>query len=111
MCATASTVIDTIKADELVSNAKELGNYIISAFTEKLSAIEGVREVRGLGLMIGIELESECSELVKLALDKHLLINVTADSVVRLLPPLNLDREQADEIVAILSPLILEGES
>lgn len=107
MCATASTVIDTITTDKLVSNAKELGNYIVNGFTEKLSAIEGVREVRGLGLMIGIELEDECTELVKQALDKHLLINVAAGNVVRLLPPLIIDQSQADTIIDMVSGLVI----
>jgi len=112
MCATASTVIDTIKAENLVSNARQLGKYMLDAFTEKLSSLDGVREIRALGLMIGIELDPEfvkqdCSELIKLALEKHLLINVTAGSVIRLLPPLIIDQQQADTIVNITSDLIM----
>ena len=109
MCATASTVIDTIKKDDLISNARKLGKYIVNGFKEKLSDIRGVREVRGLGLMIGIELDSECTELVKLALDKQLLINVTAGNVIRLLPPLILDQQQADAIINTLSDLIIDS--
>ncbi len=109
MCATASTVIDTIKKDELISNARKLGKYIVNGFKEKLSDIGGVREVRGLGLMIGIELDSECTELVKLALDKQLLINVTAGNVIRLLPPLILDQQQADAIINTVSDLIIDS--
>ena len=107
MCATASTVIDTIKSDDLVSNARELGKYILNGFTEKLSTIDGVREIRGLGLMIGIELENECGDLVKLALEKNLLINVTAGNVIRLLPPLIIDQQQADTIIDTVSELVI----
>ncbi len=110
-CATASTVIDTIRSENLISNAKALGEYMLNAFTEKLSALDGVREIRGLGLMIGIELDNDhlnydCSELVKLALEKQLLINVTAGNVIRLLPPLILDQQQADTIIETVSELV-----
>jgi acetylornithine aminotransferase len=111
MCATASTVIDTIKSENLKSNACKMGEYIVSAFKDKLEQINGVNEIRGLGLMIGIELNSDhfkqgCSELVKLALQQHLLINVTAGNVIRLLPPLIINQQQADTIVNTVSELI-----
>jgi acetylornithine/N-succinyldiaminopimelate aminotransferase len=112
MCATASTVIDTIKSENLPAHAGKMGNYMISAFKEKLAQLDGVREIRGIGLMIGIELDTarlkiECAELVKLALQKYLLINVTAGNVIRLLPPLIIDQQQADTIVDTLSELII----
>ena len=106
MCATASTVVDIIKADDLVSNANKLGKYILDGFNERLSSVDGVREVRGLGLMIGIELKEDCAELVKLALEHNLLINVTAGNVVRLLPPLIIDQKQADTIIDTVCRLI-----
>jgi len=105
-CAAASTVVDTIKAEDLVSNANKLGKYILDGFNERLSSVDGVREVRGLGLMIGIELEEDCAELVKLALEQNLLINVTAGNVVRLLPPLIIDQQQADIIIDTVCRLI-----
>ena len=110
-CATASTVIDTIRSENLISNAKALGEYMLNGFAEKLSALAGVREIRGLGLMIGIELDNDhlnydCSELVKLALEKQLLINVTAGNVIRLLPPLILNQQQADTIIETVSELV-----
>lgn len=113
-CATASTVIDTIRSDNLISNAKTLGEYMLNGFAEKLSALDGVREVRGLGLMIGIELDNkllnhDCSELVKLALEKHLLINVAAGNVIRLLPPLIIDQQQADTILDTVSELVISS--
>ena len=111
MCATASTVIDTIKSDGLQKNANEMGQYMVNAFKEKLGSLDGVREIRGMGLMIGIELDNdalqhECADFVKLALEQKLLINVTAGSVIRLLPPLILDQQQADTIVNIISDLV-----
>lgn len=111
MCATASTVIDTIKSDGLQKNANEIGQYMVNAFKEKLGSLDGVREIRGMGLMIGIELDNdalqhECADFVKLALEQKLLINVTAGSVIRLLPPLILDQQQADTIVNTISDLV-----
>jgi acetylornithine/N-succinyldiaminopimelate aminotransferase len=112
MCATASTVIDTIKSENLQTNASKMGDYILSAFKDKLGQLDGVSEIRGLGLMIGIELDTaylkqDCTELVKLALEQHLLINVTAGNVIRLLPPLILDQQQADTIVNTVSKLVI----
>lgn len=110
-CATASTVIDTIKSESLISNAKSLGEYILNGFTEKLLPLDGVREIRGLGLMIGIELDNDalncdCTELVKLALEQHLLINVAGGNVIRLLPPLIINQQQADIIINTVSELV-----
>ncbi len=114
MCATASTVIDIIKSDNLVSKAKQIGEYLHNGFTEKLSALDGVRDIRSLGLMIGIELDAnqleyDCTELMKLALEKNLLINVTAGNVIRLLPPLILSQQQADTIINIVSELVVNA--
>ncbi len=110
-CATASTVIDTIRLEDLISNAKSLGEYILNSFTEKLSPLDGVHQVRGLGLMIGIELDNnalncDCTELVKLALEQKLLINVAAGNVIRLLPPLIIDQQQADIIINTVTELV-----
>ena len=111
MCATASTVIDTIKSDNLISNAKQLGEYILNGLTENLKQLDAVRDVRGMGLMIGIELNNEqlsfdCTELVKHALEKGLLINVAAGNVIRLLPPLIITQQQADTIIKTVSELV-----
>ena len=112
MCATASTVIDTIKSENLQTNASKIGDYILSAFKDKLEQLDGVLEIRGLGLMIGIELDTDylkqdCTELVKLALEQHLLINATAGNVIRLLPPLIINQQQADTIVNTVSELVI----
>ena len=109
MCTTASTVIDTIKSENLQANAKKMGDYILDAFKDKLGQLDGVSEIRGMGLMIGIELDNECPEIVKLALENKLLINVTAGNVVRLLPPLIINQQQADTIINTVSELVIDS--
>ena len=109
MCATASTVIDTIKAEKLQSNAIRMGDYMLNAFKDRLGQLDGVSDIRGMGLMIGIELDNDCPELVKLALENKLLINVTAGSVIRLLPPLIIDQQQADTIINTVSELVIDS--
>ena len=104
----ALTTLNIIERDDLIRNALELGDYIRSSFKSTLSSIEGVKEIRGQGLMIGIELSRPCGELVREALSQGLLINVTSDKVVRLLPPLVMQREEADLVVSSVSKLIKE---
>lgn len=96
-----------IEADGLMARATELGERIRTGFVRAFAGAAGVVEVRGMGLMIGIELDRPCGELVRQALDAGLLINVTQDSVVRLLPPLILSAAEADLIVERLAPLVL----
>lgn len=105
-CAAALAVINTIEKDQLISNAIEVGSYLLEQLKNKLGSTHGVREIRGKGLMIGIELERSCTELVAQALQQGLLISVQAEKTVRLLPPLILSKEQADTIVTKLSELI-----
>jgi len=102
----ALAVIDTLEQDKLIDNAGAMGRLMLQAFQERLGAVPGVVSMRGKGLMIGIELDRPCAELMQQALARKLLINVTADRVVRLLPPLTLNREQAQTIVATVSDLI-----
>jgi acetylornithine aminotransferase len=71
-----------------------------------LAGVAGVKEIRGQGLMVGIELDRSCGVIMNRALDAGLLLSVTADSVVRLVPPLIITEAEADEIVAILVPII-----
>lgn len=106
-CCAALTVLETIENDALLPRVIELGDRIKNGFVAKLGDHAGIREIRGSGLMIGIELTMPCAELVKQALDNGLLINVTATSVVRLLPPFILSDAEADKIVDDLSALIL----
>ncbi|MDN5512296.1 aspartate aminotransferase family protein [Acinetobacter sp.] len=99
------TVIDTIQKENLVENSAKMGAYIVEQFKQQL-ADQNVT-VRGFGLMIGIELPKDCGELVNIARDDyHLIINVTAGSVVRLLPPLNIDQQQADQLIERLVKMI-----
>jgi acetylornithine/N-succinyldiaminopimelate aminotransferase len=96
--------IDTIKEEGLLANAARVGGYLLSSLQNEIG--KQVVEVRGMGLMIGIELKEPCGELVKRALDAGLVINVTADNVVRLLPPLVMKEAEARELLARLVPLV-----
>ena len=105
-CATALTVLQEVEVNNLAERAAELGNRMMEQFRARLEGLNIVKEIRGKGLMIGIELDSPCGELVARAFDKGLLINVTAEKVVRLLPHLTTTDEEADQIVDIVSELI-----
>jgi len=105
-CAAALATLDIIESENLMANAVAIGDFIRGELTAKLTTVAGVREVRGTGLMIGIELESPCGKLVRQALDAGLLINVTHDNVIRLLPPLVMKREEAEQLVTTLVSLI-----
>jgi acetylornithine/N-succinyldiaminopimelate aminotransferase len=106
VCAAALETLAVMQDEHLLSRAESLGHRMITGLEAALSAQPGVKEIRGHGLMIGVELDRPCAALVALALEKGLLINVTQDSVVRLLPPLILKDEEADQIISILVPLI-----
>jgi len=95
----ALTVIDILSRQKLHENAAKLGTQMLESFKQGFSAIKGVVSVRGKGLMLGIELDKECAQLVTMALEEHLLINVTSDNVIRLLPPLIIDEDLAQQIV------------
>jgi len=101
------TVIAEMQKHDLVNRAAELGDRIQSGLRNRLHNRAGVVEVRGKGLMIGVELDKPCGELVQQALDAGLLINVASGNVVRLLPPLVLTDEQADHIVNTVSDLVI----
>ncbi|HIP95192.1 MAG TPA: aspartate aminotransferase family protein [Leucothrix sp.] len=102
----ALTVLDVMTKNNLCANASKMGQYLLQQFQQELSSVKGVVDIRGKGLMLGIELDRDCSELVKQALDHNLLINVTAGKTIRLLPPLILTKEQADEIIKSVTILI-----
>ena len=102
----ALAVLHTLERDNLVERAGQLGNHLLEHFEQRLGGLEGVVSIRGKGLMLGIELDRACSELVQQALQRKLLINVTAEKVVRLLPPLILSDEQAGEIASTVCELI-----
>jgi acetylornithine/N-succinyldiaminopimelate aminotransferase len=105
-CAAALATLEAIEEENLMKNAERVGGLILSGLREGLRGIPGVTEIRGQGLMIGVELDRPCGELVKRALDAGLLINVTMDNVVRLLPALVMKEREAREVLSILLPLV-----
>jgi len=92
--------------ERLLENAARMGELIRAGLRDALAGVAGVVEIRGMGLMIGIELDRPCGELVKRALEAGLLINVTADRVIRLLPPLVIREAETRELVASLAALV-----
>ena len=105
-CAAALATINTIESEGLLKRAEVLGKRIMAGLEKELSSVSHVKNIRGMGCMIGIELDTPCKSLFKTAMDNGLVINVTADSVIRLLPPLILTDEEADKLLAMLVPLI-----
>ena len=99
------TVLDLMQKENIVANAAEIGSYLVEQLRTQL--VEQNVKVRGFGMMIGIELPKACAKLVEIARDEyHLIINVTADNVVRLLPALNMTHAQADDLLKRLVPAI-----
>ena len=107
-CAAGLAVIETIEKEGLVEQAAKSGNQLLEALQNKLTKTNGVVEIRGMGLMIGIALDRPCKELVNEALQDGLLISVQADHVIRLLPPLNISDEQIQTISDKLATLITD---
>ncbi|MBI4189120.1 MAG: acetylornithine transaminase [Betaproteobacteria bacterium] len=107
-CAAALATLDIIEHDSLMANASTMGEFLRDGFRAGLEGVAGVREIRGKGLMIGIELDYPCNELVTRALEAGFLINVTDDNVVRLLPPLTIKRDECKLLVTTLTPLITD---
>jgi len=105
MCGVVTT-IDTMEEEGLLQNAARVGEAILDGLHESRAGVPGVTEVRGKGLMIGVELDRPCGELVKQALDAGLVINVTADNVIRLLPPLIMSEAEGRDVVERLVPLV-----
>ena len=101
--------VETIRIMEeqnLLDNAAKVGAHLKSALERELGGVAGVKEIRGQGLMLGIELDRPCGVILNRACEAGLLLSVTADSVIRLVPPLILSIAEADEIVAILAPIV-----
>ncbi len=105
-CRAALSVLDTLEQDTLIERAAQLGHTLLSSFRERLNHVPHVLDIRGKGLMIGIELDTPCGALVHQALEAGLLINVTADRTIRLLPPLILADGQSQWLVDALCRLI-----
>ena len=102
----ALTTLNILEQDKLLAQATATGKFLLNGLHERLDQATGVTAIRGQGLIIGIELDKPCAELVKLALAKGLLINVTADNVIRLLPPLIFTQADAQQLLDLLCPLI-----
>jgi len=106
VCAAALAVVETMKKEKLAARTKALGNTMLSQLQDALKDNDAVVDIRGIGLMLAIELDRPCGELLKKALEQKLLINVTADSIVRLLPPLIISDDQASDITSKVASLV-----
>ena len=107
-CTAGLTTLNIVEQDKLLAHAESLGQFIRQGIATALQGVNGVKEIRGQGLMLGIELDKPCGDLVKLALAQGLLTNVTADNVIRLLPALVMSQDEAQQLLDILCPLIKE---
>ncbi|RRQ23134.1 acetylornithine transaminase [Thiohalobacter thiocyanaticus] len=107
-CRTALAVLETMEREQLPARAAKLGSELSDTFRSRLGNTPGVSEIRGHGLLLAIALDRPCGDLVKRALERGLLINVTAQNVIRLLPPLIFTDTQADELVETLCALVTE---
>jgi acetylornithine aminotransferase len=105
-CTAAYTTLRIIGDEGLLDNAARMGQAIRDGLRHRLAEVPGVREIRGKGLMLGLELDQPCGDLVKQASNRGLLINVTADTVVRLLPPLILREQEAQLLVDGVADLV-----
>ena len=105
-CTAGLTTLQVLEDDQLLANATHIGGLIVDGFKQALIDVAGVKQIRGVGMMIGIELDRPCGEVVKLALAQHLLVNVTADNVIRLVPPLVMNDSEARQLIDGLSPII-----
>jgi acetylornithine aminotransferase len=106
VCVAALTTLDVIEKDGLMENAARMGEVITEGLKRELAGVAGVKEIRGMGLMIGIELDRPCGDITKRALGAGLVINVTAERVIRLLPPLVIREAEAKQLVSILAPVV-----
>lgn len=108
-CAAGLATVKTILNENLCEKAESMGNYLQQQLGKQLEGCESVVDIRGQGLMLAVELNTPCAGLVDKAAKKGLLINVTAESVIRLLPTLNLTTDDADQLVNLLSEVIKQG--
>ncbi|WP_019611893.1 acetylornithine transaminase [Thioalkalivibrio sp. AKL7] len=106
VCRAALAVLDVMQDEALCEQAARQGEFLLGRLRDRLSDHPGVVAVRGRGLMIGVELDRPAGELVMAALERGLILNVTADRVIRLLPPLIIDDEQVEQIAATVADLV-----
>lgn len=105
-CRAALETISIIEDEGLLDNAQRIGGWMLEQLRQRLGALPGLVAVRGAGLMIGVELDRPCAALVGQAIEAGLLINVTQERVIRLLPPLIFRQEEAEQLLAILVPIV-----
>ena len=98
--------LEIMEEEGLLANAARMGEIMKAGFQQALAGVPGVKEIRGMGLMMGIELDRPCGDIVNMALEADIFTNVTHDNVIRLLPPLIINESEAREIVARLAPVI-----
>ncbi|MDE1990602.1 MAG: aspartate aminotransferase family protein [Betaproteobacteria bacterium] len=106
VCAAALATLDIMEEENLLANALHQGERLWRGLESGLEGVSGVVEIRGQGLMLGVELDRPGADIVKQALEAGLLVNVTSDKVVRLLPPLIVNDEETEQIVSVLVPII-----
>lgn len=106
-CVAVQTTLTVMEQDQLIQNAATVGEFLLQNLRSRLASVAGVVEIRGQGLMIGIELNRNCLELVRHALDEGLLINVTDEKVIRLLPAIIFTPDEAQQLLDKLCPLII----
>ena len=104
----ALTVLETMQQDQIPSNARNTGKRLMDRLNEALHNRSEVKEIRGQGMMLGIELATDCSQLVTTGLKNRVIFNVTAGNVLRLLPPCNLDEDEVDEIARRVADSVIE---
>ena len=104
----ALEVVTILEKDAMDEYAAKLGRYFMNELNQSLGGMKGISDIRGKGLMVGIELENNCTNLVAKALEKKLLINVTSGNVIRLLPPLIMKESEIDRVVSILTEILKE---
>ena len=107
-CRAGVETIRIMEEDGLLENATRVGAHLKARLQDALGGLPGLKEIRGYGLMIGIELDRPCGAIMQKALEAGLLLSVTADSVIRLVPPLIISTAEADEIVSLLTPVVTE---
>jgi len=107
MCAVVTT-LDTMQDEGLLANAVKVGDAIRGGLEASLGRVAGVSEIRGMGMMIGVELDRPCGEIVKMALARGLVTNVTAENVIRIVPPLVMNEVEGRQVVERLAPIVRE---
>lgn len=110
VCAAALATVNTLTNEGYIDNAAKMGDYFVEQFKAKIGKHKNVKAIRGLGLMIGIELVKDCAKLTAVALEKGALINVTSGNVIRLLPALIITQQEADQLINIVCDLVANFE-